>query len=186
MLNSPKVTAVDYNGNLLNMAVFKVLCLIGFFLLSSGYARKRKVKDHLHHKSSGFDGLKHIFRRRHYVQRFSRPASKRSERIQESSSAMWYENNTEPLIYNGKHPKGKKTPFKVFLHLGRDGFDLPRLGFLRVLRPRTGNSEFELDNEVRPRRGILLQGTGDSRLRRCLSLCGRKFKLSSAHCHLQY
>ena len=114
MLNSPKVTAVDYNGNLLNMAVFKVLCLIGFVLLSSGYAREREVKDHLRHKSSRFDGLKHIFARRHYVQRFSRlsPASKRSERIQESSSAMWYENNTEPLIYNGKHPKGKKDSFQ--------------------------------------------------------------------------
>ena len=62
-------------------------------------------------------------------------------------------------------PKVKKTPFKVFFHLGRDGFDLPRLVIVRVFRPPTGNSEFELDNEVRRRRGILLQGTRDSRLR---------------------
>lgn len=115
MLNSPKVTAVDYNGNLLNMAVFKVLCLIGCVLLTSG----------------------HIFPQRHDVRRFSRlrPALKRSERIRESSSAMWHQNSPETLIHDGKQPKGKKITSKVFLHLRRGGFDLSRLvDFLRVFQ----------------------------------------------------
>ena len=84
------------------MAIFKVLCLIGFVLLSSGYAREHGVRHgsfpRPHHH--GFHRYKHILKRHVSADGISREGadSKRSERVEESSNEVWQQKGTQGQI----------------------------------------------------------------------------------------
>ncbi len=72
------------------MAIFKVLCLIGFLWLSSSCARKHEARHGSFQHSDGFHRYKHILKRRLSADRIFRqgPGSRRSERVEELSK-VW-------------------------------------------------------------------------------------------------
>ena len=102
------------------MAIFKVLCLIGFVLLSSGYARKHRVRHGSFRHHHDFHRYMHIFKRHLGADGISRKGagSKRSERVEESSHRVWQQNRNRkqiPLVKSedGSHevvqPGSKKS-----------------------------------------------------------------------------
>ena len=81
------------------MAIFKVLCLFGFVVLSLVYGRTHEEKHGSHHHNRAFHRYKHIIKRHLNVHHISRhgPTSKRSEKVEESSHKVWQQKqNDEP------------------------------------------------------------------------------------------
>ena len=137
MLKLHRVTAVNQSGNLccvtVNMAILKVLCLIGFVLLSSSYARKHET-GHGHH-SRGFHRYKHILKRHLSADQIFRqaPSSRRSERVEESSD-VWLQKGsqrqtkrrheeTNSVFPNKRHPSDILFPSRSDGKLARTTVD---------------------------------------------------------------
>ncbi len=129
MLKLHRVTAVNQSGNLccvtVNMAILKVLCLIGFVLLSSSYARKHEA-GHGHH-SRGFHRYKHILKRHLSADQIFRQGqgSKRSERVEESSH-VWLQNGSQRQTKRRHHEEtnsvfpNKGHPSDILFHSRSD------------------------------------------------------------------
>ena len=107
------------------MAILKVLCLIGFVLLSSSYARKHEA-GHGHH-SRGFHRYKHILKRHLSADQIFRqaPSSRRSERVEESSD-VWLQKGSQRQTKRRHHEEtnsvfpNKGHPSDILFHSRSD------------------------------------------------------------------
>ena len=124
MLNYLRVTAVNQRENLaasLNMAVFKILCFIGFVLLSCGHARKRnEAKDRLFHPRQLIPRYNYIVQRHRnaFEIPMQKSVTKKSEKVEE-----WEEYNRRPIaVHREVNPYQKRSKsFEPTIVVAPDG-----------------------------------------------------------------
>ena len=157
------------------MAIFKVLCFIGFLLLSSSDAREHKGRHRSLHHDHHFRKYRHILKRHLTADQlpYEEHSSKRSEKV-EDSSKVWLQKGNEKtlpakleietnranpdtgfpsgnvLLPSGKKPvggNGKIVPTKVVTVPG--GNKGPEYGASgRPVKP--GNGQGDIETPIRP------------------------------------